>query len=130
MAKLRVDKIAASGQTSENTGSVYFDGTGDYLTVANSTDFNYGSDDFSIEAWVYYPSSASDSDNHGIVSNYVTSGDKRSWLFMLSGATPSFLASSDGTSGNLITVSSSVDVADDTWTHVAVSRTGTTLTIM
>ena len=31
MAKLRVDKIAASGQTSENTGSVFFDGTGDYL---------------------------------------------------------------------------------------------------
>ena len=71
----------------------------------------------------------SDSDNHGIASNYVTSGNKRSWLFMLSGATPSFLASSDGTSGNLITVSSSVDVPDDTWTHVAVSRTGTTLTI-
>ena len=129
MANLRVNKIAASGQTSENTGSVYFDGTGDYLTVANSTDFNYGSDDFSIEAWVYYPSSASDSDNHGIASHYITSGNKRSWLFMLSGATPSFLASSDGTSGNLITVSSSVDVADDTWTHVAVSRTGTTLTI-
>ena len=57
VAKVRVDKIAASGQTSENTGSVFFDGTGDYLTVANSTDFNYGSDDFSIEAWVYYPSS-------------------------------------------------------------------------
>jgi len=129
MAKLRVDKIAASGQITEDTGSVFFDGTGDYLTVANSTDFNYGSDDFSIEAWVYYPSSASDSDNHGIASHYITSGNKRSWLFMLSGATPSFLASSDGTSGNLITVSSSVDVADDTWTHVAVSRTGTTLTI-
>lgn len=129
MANLRVNKIAASGQITENTGSVYFDGTGDYLTVANSTDFNYGSDDFSIEAWVYYPSSASDSDNHGIASHYITSGNKRSWLFMLSGATPSFLASSDGTSGNLITVSSSVDVADDTWTHVAVSRTGTTLTI-
>ena len=129
MAKLRVDKIAASGQTSETTGSVFFDGNADHLKLANSTDFNYGSDDFSIEAWVYLLSSASDSDNHGIASNYITSGNKRSWLFMLSGATPSFLASSDGTSGNLITVSSSVDVADDTWTHIAVSRTGTTLTI-
>ena len=129
MANLRVNKIAAVGVSTENTGSVFFDGTGDYLALANSTDFNYGSDDFSIEAWVYLVSTAGDSDNHGIASNYITSGDKRSWLFMLSGATPSFLASSDGTSGNLITVSSSVDVADDTWTHVAVSRTGTTLTI-
>ena len=129
MAKLRVDKIASVGAYTETTGSVFFDGNADHLKLANSTDFNYGSDDFSIEAWVYYPSSASDSDNHGIASNYITSGNKRSWLFMLSGATPSFLASSDGTSGNLITVSSSVDVADETWTHVAVSRTGTTLTI-
>ena len=129
MTVLRVDTIAASGQTSENTGSVFFDGTGDYLTLANSTDFNYGSSDFSIEAWVYLVSTAGDSDNHGIASNYITSGNKRSWSFMLSGATPSFIASSDGTLGNLITVSSSVDVADDTWTHVAVSRTGTTLTI-
>ena len=127
MAKLRVDKIAASGQTSENTGAVYFDGTGDYLAVANSTDFNYGSDDFSIEAWVYYPSSASDSDNHGIASHYITSGNKRSWLLYLAGATPTFIGSSDGTSGNNVTISSSVDVADETWTHIAVSRTGTTV---
>ena len=40
MAKLRVDKIAASGQTSENTGSVFFDGTGDYLDIIeNGNDF-------------------------------------------------------------------------------------------
>jgi len=125
MTVLRVDTIAASGQTSENTGSVFFDGTGDYLTLANSTDFNYGSDDFSIEAWVYYSSSSNDSNNHGIASNYITSGDRRSWLFFLSGATPSFIGSSDGTSGNNVTIASSVAVADDTWTHIAVSRTGT-----
>ena len=129
MAKLRVDKIASVEASTENTGSVFFDGNADHLKLANSTDFNYGSSDFSIEVWVYLASTAGGSDNHGIASNYITSGNKRSWLFMLSGATPSFLASSDGTSGNLITVSSSVDVADDTWTHVAVSRTGTTLTI-
>lgn len=127
MAKLRVDKIAAVGVSTETTGSVYFDGTGDYLTLANSTDFNYGSSDFSIEAWVYYPSSANDSNNHGIASNYITSGNKRSWLFMLSGNTPSFIGSSDGTSGNNVTITSSVNVDDETWTHIAVSRTGTTV---
>ena len=30
MAKLRVDKIASVGVSTENTGSVFFDGTGDY----------------------------------------------------------------------------------------------------
>lgn len=127
MAKLRVDKIASVGVSTENTGSVFFDGNADHLKLPNSTDFNYGSDDFSIEAWVYLLSSAGGSDNHGIASNYITSGNKRSWLLYLAGATPTFIGSSDGTSGNNVTVSSSVDVADETWTHIAVSRTGTTV---
>ena len=33
--------------------SVYFDGTGDYLAVPASTDFNFGTDDFTIECFVY-----------------------------------------------------------------------------
>ena len=39
MAKLRVDKIAAPIIKDEYTGSVYFDGTGDYLSIPDSTDF-------------------------------------------------------------------------------------------
>ena len=34
-------------------GSVYFDGNGDYLSLASSTAFSWGSGDFSMEAWVY-----------------------------------------------------------------------------
>ena len=129
MAKLRVDKIASVGASTETTGSVFFDGNADHLKLPNSTDFNYGSSDFSIEVWVYLLASAGGSDNHGIASNYITSGNKRSWLLYLAGATPTFIASSDGTSGENITVSSSVDVADETWTHIAVSKTGADLTI-
>ena len=80
MAKLRVDKIASVEASTENTGSVFFDGNADHLKLANSTDFNYGSGDFSIEVWVYLLSSAGGSDNHGIASHYITSGNKRSWL--------------------------------------------------
>ena len=46
MAKLRVDKIASVGVSTETTGSVFFDGNADHLKLANSTDFNYGSGDF------------------------------------------------------------------------------------
>ena len=41
-------------------GSVYFDGTDGtnasegYLSLANSTNFGFGTDDFTIEAWVYF----------------------------------------------------------------------------
>ena len=53
MSVLRVNKIAASGQTSENTGSVYFDGSGDYLEIADTDDLTFGSGDYTIEAWIY-----------------------------------------------------------------------------
>ena len=36
MANLRVDKITST-ETFETTGSVQFDGTGDYLTMQNLT---------------------------------------------------------------------------------------------
>ena len=38
------------------TGSVYFDGTGDYLTIlGNSSSFNLGTSNFTLEAWFYIP---------------------------------------------------------------------------
>ena len=33
--------------------SLYFDGTGDYATIPNHADFNLGTGDFTLEAWVY-----------------------------------------------------------------------------
>ena len=55
MAKLRVDKIAAPIVKDEFTGSVYFDGTGDYLSMPDSTDFTMGTGDYTIEGWLYFP---------------------------------------------------------------------------
>jgi len=34
-------------------GSMYFDGTGDYLTVASSTVFGLGTENFTFECWLY-----------------------------------------------------------------------------
>ena len=54
MAKLRVNKIAAPIVKDEFTGSVYFDGTGDYLSIPDSTDFSMGTGDFTLEGWFYF----------------------------------------------------------------------------
>jgi hypothetical protein len=37
---------------SNNSGSMYFDGTGDYLTIPDHADFDFGTDPFTIEAWI------------------------------------------------------------------------------
>ena len=36
------------------SGSIEFDGVGDYLSLANSSNFNFGTGDFTIEMWVYH----------------------------------------------------------------------------
>ena len=51
MAKLRVDKIASVGVSTETTGSVFFDDSGDYLAIPIGTDFDLGTGDFTIETW-------------------------------------------------------------------------------
>ncbi len=38
------------------TGAIYFDGTGDYLSVAHSGDLSLSNLDFTIEGWVYFNS--------------------------------------------------------------------------
>ena len=59
MTVLRVDTISASGQTSENTGSVFFDGTGDYLEITDTLNqFDLGGIDATLEFWTYIPSSS------------------------------------------------------------------------
>ena len=40
-----------SYSTSNHSGSVYLDGSGDYLTIPWSSDFEFGSGDFTIEMW-------------------------------------------------------------------------------
>ena len=52
MANLRVNKITST-EVFETTGSVQFDGNGDYLSLADSSDFDFGSGDFTIEGWIY-----------------------------------------------------------------------------
>jgi len=45
--------VVKSGGGSAITGSVEFDGTGDYLTPPGGTDFTLGTENFTIECWVY-----------------------------------------------------------------------------
>jgi len=46
--------VASSTQSNFYGGSYYFDGTNDYITITNSSDFNYTtSQSFTVEMWLY-----------------------------------------------------------------------------
>ena len=51
MANLRANRITST-EVFETTGSVQFDGSGDYLSLASTSDFAFGTGDFTIELWV------------------------------------------------------------------------------
>ena len=117
MANLRVNKITST-ETFEKTGSVQFDGSSDYLSLAVSSDFQFGSGDFTIECWAL----AFDEGTDDILGIYNTGSDRRTFALRKDQTeSMQFLFSSDGSSG------SSIDSADgiislNTWHHYAVVR--------
>ena len=60
-------------------GAVRFDGTGDLLSVPDSDDFHLGTNDFTIEYFVYKNSTQGTNSHH--VSQYGTSNANRSFAF-------------------------------------------------
>ena len=117
MANLRVDKITST-ETFERTGSVQFDGNGDYLSLAVSSDFQFGSGDFTIECWAL----AFDEGTDDILGIYNTGSNRRTFALRKDQTeSMQFLFSSNGSSGT------SIDSADgiislNTWHHYAVVR--------
>lgn len=103
-------------------GSGYFNGSTDYLTVADNAAFDFGSGNFTIEAWVN-PSSAS-----GIKSICSKIYDFGPFLLVVSGTTFLYYLSSTGTSWNVASGVSGGTVPAGVWTHVALVRNGSTVT--
>jgi hypothetical protein len=102
-------------------GSMYFDGTGDYLTVPSNAALELGTGDFTIEGWVYIGSGIVD--NAGIVS-------KRSLSTFLTGNWR--IAYRTGT-GKITFADDSVNergtpvVGINRWVHFAFSRKSGTI---
>ena len=124
MAKLRVDKIAAPIVKDEYTGSVHFDGTGDYLSVTDNGDFD-ASGDFNIEFWANL--SLTDS-NAWLVSKYDSANNRREYIVTVnSSGKVSFYWSTDGSTHGALSTSDGTITAY-TWNHYAWVKKGSVLT--
>jgi hypothetical protein len=100
------------------TGSMYFDGTGDYLTIPYNQYFDLVANDFTIEAWVYRNAIGAE---HNIAATRPSSGNTGWNLRINSTNTLQFYY----TGGSSVTSTGTIPAT--TWTHVAVTRSGTTV---
>ena len=126
MANLRVNKIAAVGVSTENTGSVFFDGTGDYLQVLPSDDLSL-TGDFTVEYWTYL--TGTENNMRQISSgNYYGDGNGN-WYFGLNATQNNIIFYTYDGQSNAESISVSYTPSLNTWYHIAAARVGDTVTI-
>jgi hypothetical protein len=101
-----------------NGNSVYFDGTGDYLTVPN---INFASNPYTIEGW-FYITAASVPNNVNFWGMTNGSGNNPK-LALIADGTQFQLFANNGT--DAIVAVNHGGLAVKTWHHIAVVRTGT-----
>lgn len=94
-------------------GSGYFDGSGDYLTIANSSAIQFGTAAFTIQAWIYRSVSGA---THTIAAK---GGASTGWVLQVTST--NVLRFTDTTTN----IDTTTTIPDSTWVHVAVVRTGT-----
>jgi hypothetical protein len=118
--------ITVAGQTAvrsfnpfqRNTGSsLFFDGSGDYASIVTSPSLNFGTGDFTVEAWVY-PSQLS-------VDWFIISATGSGGFFF--GYAPSSGGYGWGRTAVAWDYQPATSKTSNAWQHVAVTRSGTSM---
>ena len=94
--------------------SMYFDGSGDYLSVPNNSNFVFGTDDFTIEGWI----KTSDTTPKGVIGTRNSSNPYTNmWQIFFNGSRLEFWGNRD-----TLTSSNTTIVNDNNWHHFASIR--------
>jgi hypothetical protein len=103
-----------------NLWSNYFDGSGDYLSVANNAALSFGTGDFTMECWIS-PASQPSSFN-AIIGTSATGGPI---LNLRGSGTSTSIGLNSYGSADIFNIS--YTFTQNVWTHIAVTRSGTSL---
>lgn len=107
------------------TGCGTFDGSGDYLTVPHSTDFDFGTDSFTIECFVRLASLGS----NAIILQKASGTSFFPWQLWYNASTQKLGARGFDTGTSLFYDLAQINTAAlNTWYHLALVRNGSTFT--
>ena len=110
-----------------NGGSMYFNGSTDYLQTPSNALFNFGtSGNFTVEAWIYTTTSLG-ANWYSILDHADSASSWYGWQFGASNNTFEFSTNSGTTTG--LRMAASTTFQPNTWNHLAVVRSGTTFTM-
>ncbi len=115
------DTTHSAVQSKFNGGSIYFDGASDYLSLADSNEWDFGQGDFTVDFWLGHPTDT------GVwcelFSQGWTSGSD-SWMIGIDWGSSNklqFLYTTDG-STDVATGYTTSTISTSAWTHIAVVR--------
>jgi hypothetical protein len=120
MANLRVNRITST-EVFETTGSVQFDGDGDYLELADSGDWDH-KQQFTWETWIYLKSYDT---NGALIVEQRSNGGSTGMQWYIN--TSNVIIFNKNASTNLVTAPNTFTVG--VWHHLAVCHDGSTIRI-
>jgi hypothetical protein len=107
--------------SSGNQGYINFDGTNDYVTIPDSSNWDFGTGEFSIEMWIYLDG-AQPQNYSAYIGTFQSKWPASGWVIMNSPGTNIRNYSNDGTYET--TISTNTDL--NQWKQVVLTRVGNT----
>lgn len=104
--------------------SNFFDGNGDWLSIADNAAFTFGTGDFTVECWIY-TSSATATYAKRVINHYTYTNADYGWslgVFRTGGSTINFSGHTSNTLALNLTYSGALTASS--WHHIAVVRSG------
>ena len=128
--------ITAAGNVQHSTtvvkdgfgsSSIYFDGSGDYLNCAYSSEFDLSVSDFTIEVYAYFLGTTTTTGIYPAILGKRNAGTDWDYTIWVAGGTTVYFMFGDEALGNKSIPLSSFDSVLNRWVHFAMVRHGSTM---